>query len=95
MKGEGALSEYCENNLEMCLPPLLLTTDHVEDGGLVGGDLGLLLVAGEAGVRRGGGGLGGVQRVRVLQLPLPPRTLHPLPAPLPLHVRPAHNQPQL
>ena len=89
-QGEGALSQNIVKTTS--------ATDHVEDGGLVGRDLvlGVLgLVAGQAGVRRGGGGLGGVQAVRVLQLPLPPRPLHPLPAALPLHVRPAHNHPQL
>lgn len=51
----------------------------MEDRGLVGGYVG---VSGE-------GGVAGVEGVRVLQLPLPPRPLQPLPAPLPLHVRPA------
>ena len=53
---------------------------HVEDCGLVGGDV---VVA-----RQGVVGVVHVDGVRVLQLPLPPGPLQPLPTPLPLHVRP-------
>ena len=52
----------------------------MEDCGLVGGDV---VVA-----RQGVVGVVHVDRVRVLQLPLPPGPLQPLPTSLPLHVRP-------
>ena len=50
----------------------------MEDRGLVGRDV----------VVPGQGVVGVVEAVRVLQLPLSPRPLQPLPTPLSLHVRP-------